>query len=122
MKTKDKSAKVKERAYAFSLDIIRLYQQIKAQNEFVLSKQVLRSGTSIGANIEEASAAQSRKDFIAKMSVASKEARETLYWLRLLRDSNICTEKELAGIIAESQEIIKMLTAIVKTTQTKKQY
>jgi four helix bundle protein len=122
MKTKDKSAKVKERAYAFSLDIIRLYQQIKAQNEFVLSKQVLRSGTSIGANIEEASAAQSRKDFIAKMSVASKEARETLYWLRLLRDSNICTEKELAGIIAESQEIIKMLTAIVKTTQTKKQF
>jgi four helix bundle protein len=122
MKTKDKSAKVKERAYAFSLDIIRLYQQIKAQNEFVLSKQVLRSGTSIGANIEEASAAQSRKDFIAKMSVASKEARETLYWLRLLRDSDICTDKELAGIIAESQEIIKMLTAIVKTTQTKKQF
>ena len=114
---KDKSATIRERAYAFSLDIIRLYQQIKAQNEFVLSKQVLRSGTSIGANIEEASAAQSRKDFISKMSVASKEARETLYWLRLLRDSNICTEKELAGTLEESEHIIKMLTAIVKTPQ-----
>ena len=114
---KDKSATIRERAYAFSLDIIRLYQQIKAQNEFVLSKQVLRSGTSIGANIEEASAAQSRKDFISKMSVASKEARETLYWLRLLRDSNICSDKELAGTIDESKQIINMLTAIVKTTQ-----
>jgi len=114
-----KSAKVRERAYAFSLDIIHLYQQIKGQNEFVLSKQLLRSGTSIGANIEEASAAQSRKDFIAKMSVASKEARETLYWLRLLRDSNICTEKELAGTIEESKQIIRMLTAIVKTTKIK---
>ena len=110
---------MRERAYAFSLDIIRLYQHIRSQNEFVLSKQVLRSGTSIGANIEEASAAQSRKDFIAKMSVASKEARETLYWLRLLRDSSICTEKELAGTIEESEQIIKMLTAIVKTTQAK---
>ena len=119
---KYKSDRIRERAYAFSLDIIRLYQQIKARNEFVLSKQLLRSGTSIGANIEEASAAQSRKDFIAKMSVASKEARETLYWLRLLRDSNICTVKELGGTIEESQEIIKMLTAIVKTSQTKKQF
>ena len=117
---KDKSATIRERAYAFSLDIIRLYQQIKAQNEFVLSKQVLRSGTSIGANIEEASAAQSRKDFISKMSVASKEARETLYWLRLLRDSNICSDKELAGTIDESKQIINMLTAIVKTTQSSK--
>ena len=115
----DKSARVRERAYAFSLDIIRLYQRIKGQNEFVLSKQVLRSGTSIGANVEEASAAQSRKDFIAKMSIASKEARETLYWLRLLRDSNICTEKELVGTIDESKQIIRMLTAIVKTTQEK---
>jgi len=119
---KYKSDRIRERAYAFSLDIIRLYQQIKARNEFVLSKQLLRSGTSIGANIEEASAAQSRKDFIAKMSVASKEARETLYWLRVLRDSNICPLKELAGMIEESQEIIKMLTAIVKTSQTKKQF
>ena len=113
----NKSAKVRDRAYAFSLDIIQLYQNIKKRNEFVLSKQLLRSGTSIGANIEEASAAQSRKDFVAKMSVASKEARETLYWLRLLRDSNICTEKELAGTIEESKQIIKMLTAIVKITQ-----
>ena len=115
----DKSTKVKERSYSFSLHIIHLYQGLKKKNEFELAKQVLRSGTSIGANIEEASAGQSRKDFIAKMSIASKEARETLYWLRLLRDSNICTEKELTGIIDESQQIIRMLTAIVKTTQEK---
>jgi four helix bundle protein len=113
----DKSKKVRERAYAFSLDVIKIYQLVKKQNEFELGKQVLRSGTSIGANIEEASAAISRKDFIAKMTIASKEARETLYWLRLLRDSNICNEKQLTGVIDESQQIIKMLTAIVKTTQ-----
>ena len=92
---------------------------MKGKNEFVLSKQVLRSGTSIGANIEEASAAQSRKDFISKMSVASKEARETLYWLHLLRDSKICTEAELAETIEELNQIIRMLTAIVKTSQSK---
>ena len=116
-KADEKSNKVKERAYAFSLDIIRLYQGIKKKNEFELGKQLLLSGTSIGANIEEASAAQSRKDFISKMTIASKEARETLYWLRLLRDSKICTEKELKSTIDESHEIINMLTAIVKTTQ-----
>ena len=115
----EKSTKVRDRAYAFSLNIIHLYQQMKGKNEFVLSKQVVRSGTTIGANIEEASAAQSRKDFISKMSVASKEARETLYWLHLLRDSKICTEAELAETIEELNQIIRMLTAIVKTSQSK---
>jgi four helix bundle protein len=109
---------IKEKTYNYSLEIIELYQYLYKQNEFVLSKQLVRSGTSIGANVEEAIAAQSRKDFISKMSIASKEARETNYWLRLLRDSDFCKDINLADIIDESEQLIKMLTAIVKTTQT----
>ena len=81
---------IKEKTYKFALDIIKIYQQMIKQNEFILSKQLVRSGTSIGANVEEATAAQSRKDFISKMSISSKEARKTNYWLRLLRDSQLC--------------------------------
>ena len=76
-------------SYSFSLQIIELYKKLIAQKEYVLSKQLLKSGTSIGANVEEGIAAQSRKDFISKMSIAAKEARETRYWLRLLNDSKI---------------------------------
>jgi four helix bundle protein len=79
---------------------------------------VLQSGTSLGANIAEASAKQSRKDFAVKMCFASREARETFYLPNLLRDSKICPEKELAGTLEELNQIIRMLTAIVKTTQT----
>jgi len=108
---------IKEKSYQFALDIIHLYTQLKQHKEFVLSKQLLRSGTSIGANIEEATAAQSRKDFISKMSISSKEARETNYWLRLLRDSNICESIDYSDLIRDSEEIIKILTSIVKTSQ-----
>lgn len=90
------------------------------QSEFVLSKQLIRSGTSIGANVEEATAAQSRKDFISKMSISSKEARETNYWLKLLRDSKLCDDIDFSHLIKESEEIIKILTSIVKTSQTRK--
>ena len=78
---------------------------------------MLRSGTSIGANVEEATAALSKKDFVYKMAIASKEARETHYWLRLLRDSDLCDSIDLTGNIEECEEIVRMLTAIVKTTQ-----
>ena len=88
-----------------------------AQNEFILSKQLIRSGTSIGANVEEASAAQSRKDFISKMAISSKEARETNYWLRLLKDSQLCEQIDYTHLIKESEEIIAILTSIVKTSQ-----
>lgn len=108
---------IQEKAYNFALSIIDLYKKMEIQNEYTLSKQLLRSGTSIGANVEEASAAQSKKDFISKMSIASKEARETNYWLRLLRDSKLCDGVDLKGLISESEEIIKILTAIVKTSQ-----
>ena len=86
MKTENK---ILEMSFDFSLQIIQLYKILIEQKEYVLSKQLLRSGTSIGANIEEAIAAQSRKDFISKLSIASKEARETRYWLRLLDKSKL---------------------------------
>lgn len=86
---------VKDKNYAFALRIISLTHWLREQKEFDIARQILRSGTSIGANVEEALAGISRLDFIAKMSVASKEARETHYWLRLLRDSKIVPESKL---------------------------
>lgn len=107
---------IQKKSYDFALLIIALYLKLRNNNEFVMSKQLLRSGTSIGANVEEAQAGQSRADFISKMSIASKEARETSYWLRLLRDSNILDETDVTLLLAESDAIIKILTSIVKTT------
>jgi four helix bundle protein len=109
---------IKEKSYAFALQIIELYKLLISNNEYVLSKQLLKSGTSVGANVEEASAGQSRADFLSKMSIASKEARETHYWLRLIRDSKILDGKTVEGILTEAEEISKMLTAIVKTTKS----
>ena len=114
---KEKPNVIKNKSYQFALDIISLYKEMKQQNEFVLSKQLLRSGTSIGANVEEATAAQSRKDFAAKMAISSKEARETNYWLRLLQDSNLCEGIDYSDLIKESEELIKILTSIVKSSQ-----
>jgi len=102
--------------YNFSLKIIPLYGNLVKQGEFIISKQLLRSGTSIGANVFEASAAISKKDFANKMSIASKEARETYYWLKLLKDSNL-SKIDLSEYIREVRSIIFVLTAIVKTTQ-----
>ena len=112
-----KSNVIQSKSYAFALHIIRLYKILCNQKEFVLSKQLLRSGTSIGANVEEAIGAQTKKDFTAKMSIASKEARETNYWLRLLRDSGIAADEDLDNLIGESVELIKILSSIVKTSQ-----
>lgn len=80
---------IQVRSFEFALNIIHLYKELRNENEFIISKQLLRSGTSIGANIEEATAAESRKDFIHKMSLSSKEARETRYWLQLLDKSEL---------------------------------
>jgi four helix bundle protein len=108
---------IKEKSYKFAIDIVRLYKTMIEQNEFILSKQIVRSCTSIGANIEEAEAAQSRKDFISKMSIASKEARETNYWLRLIRDTKLLKYTKIKKLINDSEEIVKIITSIVKTTQ-----
>ncbi len=106
---------VQEKSFAFALQIIALYQQLQEQREYVISQQLLRSGTSIGANVEEAGAGQSRRDFLAKMAVASKEARETRYWLRLLQESRLTTVDVTAALLAV-EELIRILTSIVKTT------
>jgi four helix bundle protein len=111
-----KESIVQQKSFKFSLNIISLYKELLKEKEFIISKQVLRSGTSIGANIEEAQAGQSRKDFIAKMSISSKEARETKYWLRLLRESEL-TRINVNSLVLEVNELIKMLTSIVKTSQ-----
>jgi four helix bundle protein len=108
---------IKERSYTFALMTIKLHKILISKNEFILSKQLLRSGTSIGANVEEALAGQSRADFLAKMSIASKEARECNYWLRLLRDSGILSHQDIRPILQESSELISILTAIVKSTK-----
>jgi four helix bundle protein len=99
------------------LRIITLARWLKDQKEFEIAGQILRSGTAIGANVEEALAGISCADFVAKMSIASKEARETHYWLRLLRDSKIDPESRITPLENESLELIRILTAIVKTSQ-----
>lgn len=109
---------IQTKTFSFSLKIIVLYRELKEKNEFVISKQLLRCGTGIGANVEEALAGQTRKDFIAKMSIASKEARETRYWLRLLESSQI-HKTDYSNYLKDIEEIVNILTAIVKTSQTK---
>ena len=106
---------IREKSFLFALEVIELFKKLQAGREYVLSKQLLRSGTSIGANIEEALAGQSRKDFLAKMAVASKEARETSYWLALLQESRLA-KIELEPAIRGTDELIGILTSIVKTT------
>jgi four helix bundle protein len=104
------------KSFEFALLIIELYKQMVEQKEYVLSKQLLRSGTSIGANVEEATAAYSRKDFAAKMSIASKEARESRYWLKLIKHSKLVSIN-VDNHLLEIEQIINILTAIVKTSQ-----
>jgi four helix bundle protein len=107
---------IREKSYQFALMIIETYKRLQQQREFVVSKQLLRSGTSIGANVEEAIAAESRRDFVHKMALASKEARETVYWLRLLSDSDLVTDLDVSSELTHARELVRMLTSIVKTT------
>lgn len=111
-----KESIIQTKSFQFSLKIIELYKFLIENKEFVLSKQLLRSATSIGANIFESSAAQSKKDFINKMAIASKEARETKYWLMLLDKSQL-VETDYSNYIELCDEIIRIITAIVKSSQ-----
>ncbi|MEP7165169.1 MAG: four helix bundle protein [Ferruginibacter sp.] len=113
MKTENK---ILEMSFDFSLQIINLYKKLIVSKEFILSKQLLRSATSIGANIEEAAAAQTKKDFIMKMSIASKEARGTRCWLRLLDKSKL-VDIDYASHLLSVEHIINIITKIVKTSQ-----
>ena len=113
----DKDNVVLNKSFDFALEIIELYKILKSKNEFVISKQLLRSGTSIGANVEEATAAQTKRDFATKMAIASKEARETRYWLRLLNKSKF-VEYDYKNYLNKIDELIRIITAIVKTAQS----
>ncbi len=109
---------VRDKRFRFAVRIVRMAQHLRRQHsEFVLSKQVLRSGTRIGANVEEALAGQSRKDFIANMAVASKETRETIYWIRLLKETEYLDERSADSLLQDCGELKKLLTSIVKSSQ-----
>lgn len=109
---------VRDKSYSFALRIIKMCKYIQKNNkEYILSNQVLRSGTSIGANIEEGCSAQSRKDFIHKLSIAQKEAFETRYWLCLLKDSEEIKKEYADSMVCDCDEIISILTKILKTTK-----
>lgn len=109
---------VMNKSYVFALRIIKLYKHLLAeQKEYVLSKQILRSGTAIGALVKEAEHAQSKADFINKMNIALKEANETEYWLMLLKDSDYLDERSFQSIHSDSSELIKLLASIVKTSK-----
>ena len=111
---------VRDKSYAFALRIVMLYRMLSEEKrEFVLSKQVLRSGTSIGANIEEALGGQSGKDFQSKLLIAYKEARETLYWLRLLNDSGYIDDKTFDSLSLDCNELLRLLGSITKSMKEK---
>jgi len=108
---------VKEKSYAFALRIVQMYKVLSLERkEFVLSQQILRSGTSIGANVEEADAAISRAEFSLKISIAYKEARETCYWLRLLLDSNYLDKNSFDSIFYDGEELCRLLFSILKSS------
>ena len=112
----EKDNVIVDKSKAFALRIIKMYKYLcDEKKEFVLSKQVLRSGTSIGANIREGVRGQSKPDFYAKLHISLKEAEETQYWLELLYESDYLPEKEYKTIYADCEELIKLLVSIVKT-------
>ena len=111
---------IEEKSFGFAVGIVKLSRYLNEQkNEFVLSKQILRSGTSIGANIAEAQQAQSDADFISKMNIALKEAAETKFWLRLLEATDYLSKAETQSILAECIELEKILYSIVRTSKSK---
>ena len=107
---------VREKSYVFAVDVVLLSGELAGARQFVLANQVLRAGTSVGANVEEALAGQSRRDFRSKMAIASKEAREAHYWLRLLRDGEIVHHERVHDMLQRCEELVRLLTAIVKSS------
>ena len=112
---------VLDKSFDFAVKIVKLSGYVREQKQFELASQILRSGTSIGANIQEAQRAQSDKDFVSKMAIASKEANEAHYWLRLLRATDIISEEIFKPLNVDVNEIIKLLISIIKTKQTNMQ-
>lgn len=109
---------LKTKSYAFALRVVKLYKYLAFETkEFVLSKQILKSGTSIGANVVEGNRGQSKSDFVHKLSIALKEADETEYWLNLLRDGDFITAAQADSLLADCLELQKMLVASIKTAK-----
>ena len=107
-----------DKSFAFAIRVVKLYRYLcDDKKEYILSKQLLRSGTSIGANINEAQDAQSTNDFISKLSISLKESRESKYWIELLKETDYLTIKEANNILEDLVEIIKLLVSIIKTTK-----
>ncbi len=110
---------IRDKSYAFAVRIVPAYKHIvREEKEFVLSKQLLRSGTSIGANIAEGLQAQSKKDFVFKLSIALKEAHESDYWISLLADTSSLSRAEAASLSQDLDEIVRLLTSIIKTLKS----
>lgn len=111
---------IKEKSFAFAIRIVKLYQYLQdSKKEFVLSKQLLRSGTSVGAMVREAEHSESTNDFVHKLSIAQKEINEVLYWLELLFATEYINKTEYESINNDAVEIIKIITGILKTTKKK---
>ena len=111
---------VRDKSYAFAVRVVKAYRYLaEERREYVLSKQLLRAGTSIGANVEEAIGGQSSKDFYSKLSVAYKEARETHYWIRLLTDTEYLTASQSNSLLADADELLKIIGRILKTLREK---
>ena len=108
---------IKEKSFRFAVKIVELYKILTKRKEFVMSKQLLRSGTSVGANVREAQNAQSTADFIHKLSIAQKEADETLYWLELLLETKYISKEEYSKIYKDSEELLKIIRSIIMTTK-----
>ena len=111
---------VQEKSFHFAVQLVNYSRRLhKDSTDLVLTRQLLKSGTSIGANVEEALGGQSSKDFISKLAIAAKEARETGYWLRLLQETQPHKHPELTGLLAECGELLKLLNSIILTTRSK---
>ena len=111
---------VQERSFAFAVRIVNLYKYLyDEKKEFVLSKQVLRSGTSIGANVEEGLGGQSDKDFISKLNIAYKETRETIYWIKLLWKTDFLSQEQIDSILHDADELCKIIAQILLTMKNK---
>lgn len=110
---------IKNKSFEFAIRIVKLYQYLcNDKKEFVLSKQLLRSGTSVGAMVRESEHSESKADFIHKLSIAQKEINETIYWLELLKDTDYLTQEQFESINNNATEIIKLITSIIKTAKS----
>lgn len=122
MKENEAKADIRKRTFGFALKVVKMVSFLPKNNlGFTLGGQVLRSGTSVGANVEEGTGSLTVSEFIYHMNLAKKEARETNYWIKLLIDANLVGKEEILPLLQENEEIIKILTSIVKTSQQRKE-